>query len=204
MTMRIIIGGILGGVAMFMWGALSHIVLQWEESTIKDFPNEEAVIPVLQTNITSSGFYFFPGMGVPPTAPKEKKDAAMKKWMEKYQAGPRGIFIYRTDGGQAMSPKQLGLQLASEVVAALVAATVLACATSLRSFGGRLTLVTLLGLLPFCMVNFPYWNWYGFPDNYTLVQLADKIATFFIGGIFLAAIVKPRAPAGPPEKVQLS
>lgn len=202
--MRVIIGGVAGGVAMFMWGALSHMVLQWEEATIKDFPNEEAVIPILQTNVNSSGFYFFPGMGVLPSATKEQKAEAMKKWTEKYQAGPRGIMIYRTDGGQAMAPKQLGLQLAAEIVAALVAAIVLANATSLRSFGGRLILVTLLGLLPFCMVNFPYWNWYGFPDNYTLVQLGDKIATFFIGGIFLAAIVKPRPPEGPPEKMQLS
>jgi len=65
-------------------------------------------------------------------------------------------------------------------------------------------LVTLLGLLPVLMVNFPYWNWYGFPDKYTVVQLADKLVSFLVGGIFLAAIVKPSAPAATAqEKLQL-
>jgi hypothetical protein len=161
------------------------------------------VVPVLQTNIKTSAFYSFPGMGAAPTASKEQKAAAMKKMMEKYEAGPSGILIYRAGGAQAMTPKQLGLQLAAEIGAALVAAIVLASAINLRSYGGRVLLVTLLGLLPVLMVNFPYWNWYGFPDKYTLVQLADKLVSFFVGGIILAAIVKPAASAVPQEKLQL-
>lgn len=204
MIIRVIFGGIAGGIAMFIWGAVSHMALRLEESTIKEFPNEGQVISAMQTNINEAGLYFFPGMGVPPGASKEQKAEAMKKWSEKYQAGPRGIMVYRPDGEQAMSPRQLGLQLAAEIAAGIVAAIVLASAANLRSYGGRVMLVTLLGLLPFLMVNFPYWNWYGFPDRYTLVQLADKLASFFVGGIFLAAIVKPRAPGAPAEKLQLS
>jgi hypothetical protein len=202
--LRIIFGGVAGGVVMFIWGALSHMALGLEESAIKDIPNEAQVLPVLQTNINQTGFYFFPGMNVPSGASKEQKAEAEKKWTEKYQAGPRGILVYHPEGEQAMSPKQLGLQLAAEIAAGLVAAIVLASAINLRSYGGRVLLVTLLGLLPVLMVNFPYWNWYGFPDKYTLVQLADKLASFFLGGIILAAIVKPTSPAAvPQEKLQL-
>lgn len=204
MAMRIIIGGVCAGVAMFIWGAVSHMALGLEESTIKEIPNEELVLSVMQTNIKESGLYFFPGMNVPPGATKEQKAEAEKKWTEKYQAGPRGILVYHPEGEQAMSPKQLGLQLAAEIAAGLVAALVLAYAGNLKSYGSRVVLVTLLGLLPFCMVNFPYWNWYGFPDRYTLVQLADKLVSFLIAGIFLAAIVKPRPSALGTEKLQLS
>lgn len=202
--MRLIFGGIAAGIAMFAWGAVSHMVLRLEESAIKDIPNESVVVATLQTNLNEAGFYFFPGMNVSPGASKEQQAELMKKWTEKYEAGPRGIMVYRPDGGQAMSPKQFGLQLAAEIGAGLVAAIVLASAVNLRSYGGRVLLVTLLGLLPVLMVNFPYWNWYGFPDKYTLVQLADKLASFFLGGIILAAIVKPSAPViGVTEKLQL-
>lgn len=201
---RIIIGGIAAGIAMFIWGAVSHMALRLEESTIKEIPNESEVVAAIQTNVNAAGFYFFPGMNVPAGSSKEQQAEAMKKWTQKYEAGPRGIMVYRPDGGQAMSPKQFGMQLAAEIAAGLVAAIVLASAVNLRSYGGRVLLVTLLGLLPVLMVNFPYWNWYGFPDKYTVVQLADKLVSFFVGGIFLAAIVKPPASTtAPQEKLQL-
>ena len=50
-----------------------------------------------------------------------------------------------------------------------------------------------MGLLPFFMVNFPYWNWYGFPTHFTLMELVDKLITLFVAGLVLAAIVKPPA-----------
>jgi hypothetical protein len=190
MTKRIILGGILAGVAMFIWGALSHIALGLEESSIKEIPAEPTVMAALQAGIKEAGFYFFPGMGPQQNLTKEQKAEAEKKWMEKYQAGPRGVLIYHPDGEQAMSPRQLGLQFATEVVAGLVSALLLAQARALRTYGGRLAFVNLLGLLPFLMVNVPYWNWYGFPAHYTLIQLADKLVTFFVAGLILAAVVK--------------
>src|SRR5437879_10645303 len=156
MTKRIIIGGLVAGVATFIWGAVSHIVLGLGEAAIKEIPNESQVLLVLQANLKETGFYFFPGMQCPPGASKEQKAAAEKKWNEKYVAGPRGILVYHPEGEQAMSPKQLLSQLAVEIVAGLVAAFVLAQARGLGSYAGRAGFVTLLGLLPFFMVNFPY------------------------------------------------
>jgi hypothetical protein len=56
-----------------------------------------------------------------------------------------------------------------------------------------LLFVALLGVLPFLMVNFPYWNWYGFPIDFTLTELADKFIGFCLAGLVLAAMVKPPA-----------
>jgi hypothetical protein len=191
MTKRIIVGSLLAGLAMFIWGSVSHIALGLEESAIKEIPNEDQLLPLLQTNIKESGFYFFPGMGSSANLTKEQKAAAEKKWTEKYTAGPYGIMIYHPEGEQPMSPRQLVTQFGVEIVTALVAALVLAQARGLKAYLGRVGLVTLLGLLPFFVVNVPYWNWYGFPPHYTLIQLADKVITFFVAGLVLAALVKP-------------
>ena len=193
MTKRIIIGGVLAGLAMFMWGAVSHMALGLQESGIKQFANETPVLAALKSEIKEPGFYFFPGMDTSPNMTKEQKAAAQRKWEEKYLAGPRGILVYHADGEQAMSPRRLGLQLVATIVAGLVAAFVLAQASGLRSYGCRLGTVALMGLLPFFMVNFPYWNWYGFPTHFTLMELADKLITLFVAGLVLAAIVKPPA-----------
>ena len=198
MTKQIIIGGVVAGLAMFIWGAVSHMALGLQESGIKQFSNEAQVLAALKGEIKEAGFYFFPGMDESPSMTKEQKAAAQKKWAEKYLAGPRGILVYHPDGEQAMSPKQLGLQLGATIAAGLVAAFVLAQAGGLRSYAGRLGLVTLMGLLPFFMVNFPYWNWYGFPTHFTLTELADKLITLFVAGLVLAAIVKPPVSTTPP------
>ena len=198
MTKRIIIGGILAGLAMFMWGAVSHMALGLQESGIKQFANEAPVLAALKSEIKEPGFYFFPGMDTSPNMTKEQKAAAQKKWEEKYLAGPRGILVYHPDGEQAMSPRQLGLQLIATILAGLVAAFVLAQASGLRSYGRRLGTVALMGLLPFFMVNFPYWNWYGFPGRFTLMELVDKLIELFVAGLVLAAIVKPPASVAAP------
>jgi len=89
---------------MFIWGAMSHMALGLEESAIKEFPNEEQVIPALKANLNEPGFYGFPGMHLPKGATKEQAAEAEKKWTEKYQAGPRGILVYRPDGDKHCHP----------------------------------------------------------------------------------------------------
>ncbi len=126
MHRRIIIGGLLAGLATFIWGAISHIALGLGNVGIKSISNEAPVLAALQGNIKEAGFYFFPGLDRSPNLTKEQKAAVEKAWGEKYLAGPRGILVYHPDGEAPMSPRQLLLQLAAEIVAALVAAFLLA------------------------------------------------------------------------------
>ncbi len=80
-----------------------------------------------------------------------------------------------------------------DVTALLVGAFLLAHVSPPVGFGARLLFVTLLGLLPGLVVNLPYWNWYGFPTNYTVAQLADHVMGFLAAGLVLAGLVKPRS-----------
>ena len=70
----------------------------------------------------------------------------------------------------------------------------MAQAHGLTCYVGRVGFVLLLGLLPFFTLSFPYWNWYGFPTNFTLAQLADKLITYLVAGLVLAALVEPSQP----------
>jgi hypothetical protein len=191
MIKRVIIGGLLGGLAMFIWGSVSHMVLGLSETAVKDLPNEGPITAALQAGIKEPGFYFFPAMELAGKTTKEEKEAAQKRWNEKYAAGPRGIVIFHPTGQQFNFGKRLALTLGAQFAIGVILALVLAQTVALRSYIGRLALVVLLGLLPFLMISFPYWNWYAFPRNFTIVELADRLLTIFCGGLVLAAVVKP-------------
>lgn len=188
MGKRILLAGILGGVLVFFWGYVSHVLLPLGEVGIKEFPQEEPVVTALRDNITEPGFYFFPGMAGHGMA----RDAAtMKAWEEKYRQGPRGILIYHPQGALPMEPKQLGTELVADILAALLAAWLLAQAVgSFTGYGARVVFVVVLGLFGAIATNLSYWNWYGFPTDYTLANVVNEVLGWVIAGLGMGAIVK--------------
>jgi hypothetical protein len=186
MSKKVLLWGVLGGILLFAWGAISHMALGLYESSVKNLPGEETLLPALGAAIPEPGFYFFPGMD--PNA-----DAAAKaKWAEKMKNGPSGILVYRPRGAEAMSPRLLVTELISNVAAVLVAAWLLSLAPGL-GFGGRVSFVTLLGLFAWLMVNVSLWNWYGFPTAYVLADFVDLVVGSLLVGLLLAWAFRPRA-----------
>jgi hypothetical protein len=49
------------------------------------------------------------------------------------------------------------------------------------------------GILSAISTNVSYWNWYGFPVNYTLAYSFTIAVGFIVAGLVAAAIVKPGA-----------
>jgi hypothetical protein len=49
--MKILLAGILAGIAMFIWTSTAHLVLPLGEAGIQEIPNESAVLRALQSNI---------------------------------------------------------------------------------------------------------------------------------------------------------
>lgn len=92
-----------------------------------------------------------------------------------------------------MMPIQLLRECILNIFLALIAAYLLSLATGLTGYMSRVGFVLLLGVLAGAMINIEYWNWYGFPANYTVATIADKIIGFVIVGLIAAAIIKPAA-----------
>jgi len=187
MGKKVVLWGILGGVLLFVWGAVSHMALGLYDTSIRSLPGEETLLPAMQTAITAPGFYFFPGIDE-----KTADEATKQKWMEKIKTGPTGILVYRPRGGEALSPRQLVTELLTNIAAILIAAWLLSQAPGL-GFGGRVLFVTLLGLFTWLMVDVSYWNWYGFPTAYTLANFVDQVVGCLLVGLLLAWAFRPRA-----------
>jgi hypothetical protein len=185
MTTRILLAGILGGVAMFVWSFIAHDLLPLGEIGIRQFQDEGPMLDAMKTNLgDAEGLYHFPGHRAGPNATRQEKEDAMKRTMEKAASGPSGILLYHPSR-QFSFGKLLGVEFATELIEAILVVLLLA-QTRIDSFFGRVSFVFFAGVISAMATNVPYWNWYGFPTNYTAAYIFMQVVAFLIVGIVAA------------------
>jgi hypothetical protein len=193
--MKILLAGILGGIAMFIWTSIAHMFLPLGEAGISEIPNESAVLGAMQSNIgDQTGLYIFPGPGVGKNATRQEKNEAMKQMPEKMAANPSGILMYHAPGRPFTFGKWLGVEFATELLEAILAVFLLA-QTAIASFASRVGFILVAGILAAIATNVSYANWYGFPCVYTASYILIQIIGFLVVGIVAALVLPKRSPA---------
>jgi hypothetical protein len=194
MTKRIVLAGFVGGIAMFIWMSLAHVVLPLGETGVQEMANEPAVLDAMHASLgEKSGLYIFPGVGLGPNASSQQRNAAMQQYDQKLAANPSGLLVYHPPGETGMTARRLVTEFLSELLEAFLAVFLLA-QTRLESFGGRFAFVTVAGVLASLGTNVSYWNWYGFPANYTAVYMLTQIVGFMCVGAVAGAMMRKAAP----------
>ena len=194
MTARVLLTGLLAGSAMFVWSGIAHMALPLGEAGVREIPNEKPALNALQAALgESSGLYLFPGMGLGPDATKQQKTAAMQDYGKKLAANPSGVLIYHPPGATPLAARMFITEFLTELVEAMLAVWLMAQAR-LESFASRFGFVLVLGLMASLMTNVQYWNWYGFPTNYTAAYIFTEFMGFVVAGLIAAAMVKTAAP----------
>jgi len=205
MTKRILLAGVLGGIAMFIWTSIAHMALPLGEAGIREIPNEQAVLAAMQTNIgEKSGLYLFPGLGLGPNPNRAQKNEAMHHMGEMYANNPSGILMYHPPGRPLTMGKWLGIEFATELLESILVVFLLA-QTKIESFGGRVGFVIVAGILAAIATNVSYWNWYGFPCVYTasymFIQIIGFLCVGLVAGLLLRKTSQPiidnRSPSAP-------
>jgi hypothetical protein len=196
MAKRIVLAGVLGGIAMFIWASVAHMVLPLGYTGIREIPKEAPVLAAMQASMgATAGMYIFPGLGVGPNPTTAERNAAMKDYEPKLAANPSGVVIYHPPGAKGMSGSKLGVEFLTEFLEVLLAVFLLA-QTRLVSYGARVGFMVLIGVVAGLATNIPYWNWYGFPGNYTAAYLTTQIIGYLAAGLVAAAVLKSREPLG--------
>ncbi len=176
--MRILIAGLVGGVAMFIWAAVGHDVLPLGSLGLKALPNEAAAIATIQASTGGkSGLYYFPAAQMSTKPP----------------AGPSGLLAYYA-GSTAMTPATLGLELGSEIIQALLLALVMS-ALAVTAFWRRVRIAGVVGVAAAMTTSASYWIWYHFPTDYTLGYMFVDAVRYVVAGVVIAWILKPKAAA---------
>ena len=179
MANRILLGGVLGGLALFLWGGLSHMVLGLGNVGIQNI--QSPVYDAMKGAIAQPGVYLFP-------------ESDMKgNIKDQYKGGPIGIVAYKPAGAGASMAGQLINETILNIIQALIAAFLLSLAVKLVRYPQRVGFVFVLGILSAIATNIEYWIWYSFPANYTTAAIVDKLVGFMVVGLVVAAFVKPAA-----------
>ena len=179
MTKRMIWAGLLGGLAMFIWAFVAHMVLPLGEAGVKQIANDQPLLNALQGTIGSaSGLYLFPS----------QQSASMGDYARRFAANPSGLLVYHPPGRQIAFAPMLITELLTEVVEASLAVFLLA-QTRLTGFGSRVGFVTLIGVIAAITTNVSYWNWYAFPTGYEAAYMTTQIVGFVCAGIVAAVVL---------------
>ncbi len=192
MTKRVVLAGIVGGVVLFVWLSVAHVFLGLGAVGIRELPNEASVVTALQGNIQEPGLYIFPGTGLGPNATREQQAAAMTEMEKKAETGPNGLLMIHPQGGGGFTAARLVHEFVLNVVQCLLLALLLAWMGA-ASYASRVGFIAVAGLFGASTTTVQYWNWYGFPTNYTLAYMFTDVVGFFLAGLVIAALIKARA-----------
>jgi hypothetical protein len=181
--MRIFIAGLLGAIVLFVWGAVTHMVLPIGEMGMKVASNQDAALVMLQSSTDKgAGVYMIPGL-----SPEQYHDKpTMEAFIEKYRTSPAAVVIYDPAGNPAISTMAMPLvkQFVICLLVALLAAWVLAA--SAVSFGTRVMMGAAMGLIAWLSISVPYWNWYRFPLEFTIGAYLDAGLGLLLASIPMA------------------
>jgi hypothetical protein len=186
MMKRILLASALGGLTVFVWGFLSWAVLPWHRATLKSIPDEAPLIEQMQQRLPASGVYLF------PAEPQDPNAAVQNEYTERFRRGPIGYIFYRMPGVDGMDPAVMLLGLLFFCLSALIAASLLSTTSAvITTYSARVFFVALLGVFTALESHVNTWNWLQYPGQFSLVNTLDVIAAWLLGGIVIAAIVRP-------------
>jgi hypothetical protein len=178
---KIIAASLLGALTMFIWGAVSHMVI-FIGAGFKPLPGEEKVLSVLKSTINEKGLYFFPGKDFRNTT--KEQDVLFES---RFRNGPVGLLVYRPHGGNPLDISKLITQFVCTLLSVLIAIFIVSASTT--GYWKRVCMVTALGLIACTSVSSIYWNWYEFPASFFVAQILDMVIGFFITGMVICKII---------------
>jgi hypothetical protein len=180
---KIIIAGIVGGILIFVWSFVSHMVLPVGHWGVQSFPvpGNEALQAVINANIQHEGLYAYPGVENMDTLMTDQ--AAKAAYEEKYKAGPSGILIVVPKGESMFSINKLLRELGSDVAAAILGALIIFWGVDRSSLFRTFGMSIALGLMAWFLISTSYNIWYRFPRDLIIGEAITEVAGFAIAGI---------------------
>jgi hypothetical protein len=176
---RVLLAALAGGLIVFIASAVAHIFTPLGTTGMSALTNEDRVLDTMRTSISGSGLYVFPGF--------DPSGKMTPEQIEKMKRGPTGLLVYTAQGSDGMSPRNLVLELVTNILAALIAAILISKMTG--SVSSRAVAVALLAVFATVSVTASYWIWYGFPLPFILAELATEGIAWFLAGLAIAKIV---------------
>lgn len=187
---RILLATILGGIAIFIGGAVSHIAIPLYDKSLLRFNSEEAVTQAITANAPKSGVYFMPNLpvrtaGMTGAQYAEAKQAAMANMT-------RGPFVFAgVRLGSINMPELYIKQVLTDLLGAYFL-TIILLQLSAQSYWSRVSAAVLVACVAVMIKVAPNATWYGFGSQFLIGDTADAVVRLLAGGLVIAAFTGSR------------
>lgn len=186
---KLILGAVLAALAVFSWEALSWTVIGWHTNGFRSFRDESAVAEVIKANVTAGhGTYLLPSMGsAPKVATAEEKKAFEEAQAKALANGPYMYAVIRPGKTEISMGTNMVLSFIRTLVCAFLIAALLSQVALF--YPARIAYVAAAGLFAGLVADMPMWIWFENPGRDTVVNIADHVIAWVIGGAVLGIFV---------------
>jgi hypothetical protein len=193
--LRVLLGGLVGAIILFIWGFLAWVVFQIHDATVRALPDEPRFVELMRDADVRTGTYFFPAMegswSDHRAMTEEERQASRESWRQAHIRGPVGVLHYNADGWPPESPLSFGIGFALYLAAAFFASAMLsAAAPKLRTYFARVLFVAGFGLIVAAFNDLSMWNWLHVPLDFSAMQALDHVLGWTFAGLGIAAVVR--------------
>lgn len=176
---KLLKGGILGGLVLFIWGVISWTVLDWHTSTFENFPSEVVATEFIN-QVPKSGMYI-------------QQSIDNQTQISVSNNSPLMFAAISKAGTQKSMLVHMGIALLMQIIAAMIVTGLVLIKPHIQ-FTGRLFQVLLFALAAAIVTYVPYMNWFNFSAHYTLVSIIDLLIGWLFAGLVISRLTKPKYP----------
>lgn len=177
-----ILAAFLGALAMFAWGALSHLQLHVQPE--EGFSNEATIAESMRSSGDENGVYFVPLM--PPRDSPKYED-----WQKNFSRGPRAVVIYNT--GEVEQDKFFATSMIKGFAVMLLSCFLVAVMLGNAGIGhymGRLFYCVSFGAIITIFSQGSQWAWFHAPLSWTLPAMINDVVAWTCAGAVMSAMIK--------------
>jgi hypothetical protein len=168
---KIVLGGIVGGFALFVWSFIAHMPpLGTAGERVVASAREPALLTALGGSMRERAIYMLPGTSGPAAVVAFSPRPADRAWL-----------------GSSFAT-WISIEFLTDMAAGFLGAVIAACLSSGLGFWQRAFLMATIGLVATIDIDGSYWNWYGFPTSYLLAQFVDHVGGWFLAGLVFSAL----------------
>ncbi|ULU23900.1 hypothetical protein [Dyella terrae] len=180
--MRVLVAALMGGIVMFIWGAVAHMALGLGDIGMRQPVAEDTVLASLRPGLgEQAGVFLLPS--IDPAKMGDK--TVMAAYSAKAKASPYAFMVYMPQGDDLSDMSgRLPREWASDTLSALMLAFVMGLAAF--SFMTRLSIALAASVFAWLSTMVPYWNWYMFPTNFTVAALVEQVIGWLLAGAVMA------------------
>jgi hypothetical protein len=188
--LTLLAGTVLGGLGLFLWNAISWMMLPWHHAVYGRLINEDEVGAIVAKNCVDDGVYGVPAAPMyQPSMDKAARAAVDQAAHDKLRAGPLLTIVFQRRGYSSIAPK-LWLAVVTGMICAFIFTTLILLVASRGQFDfwSRVLVVSLGALGALVATRLPDWNWHGYSPSFVLVQIVDTAIGSALIGVIVAAV----------------